>query len=213
MYVFVADATSSDPQWDLKVEKSNVRVWRRSVGRSRVAEVRSNGILDAPPNVVIELLCENDEDVIRTYNPLYDTGYDICRIDGRTRLSYARVRAVKPFKPRDTLTRVAKWELPLLGRGASALLLQHAVHPSAPLERNYVRAKILRGMHLVQPVEGQPGKSNFTCMNQVDAGGAIPPFVMNMVTTLDSVQFVSRLGDAAKVRHRQKGKKGKGKKG
>eukprot|EP00966_Prymnesium_polylepis_P192971 4472750-Prymnesium_polylepis.1 len=156
----------------MKLHKGKVRVWRRSVSGSRVDEVRGNGIIDAPPSALLGLLCQNDADVIRSYNPLYDTGHDVCRIDGRTRLSYARVRPIFKFKPRDTLTRVAQWELPLLGPGATALLLRHADHPEAPVYPKYVRAKILRGMHLVQPVRGSPGKANYTFCSQVRAASA-----------------------------------------
>lgn len=193
-YAIVEDSISSDPSWELKLCNENVRVWRRSVPGSHFAEIRGNGIINSSPQALMDLLCENDADVIRLYNPLYTEGHDVCTIDKRTRLSYATVRAFFPLKPRDTLTRVTHWELPLLGPGAcwtcyarqarveciphrgempfmllgaSALLLRHAVHPAAPKDPNYVRAKILRGMHLVQPVNGSPGKANYTFCTQV----------------------------------------------
>lgn len=117
IYAFVADATSADPSWKMKLNKNGVHVWRRQIPGSRVDEVRASGIIDASPEAVMELLCDHEADVIRSYNPLYDEGYDVCTIDVRTRLSYASVRAFFPLKPRDTLTRVAKWELPRLGAG------------------------------------------------------------------------------------------------
>lgn len=122
-YAFVADSASSDPAWDLKLSNENLRVWRRAVPGSHFDEVRGNGIIDAPPETLISLLCANDPDVIRLYNPLYAEGHDVCQIDKRTRLSYAVVRAFFPLKPRDTLTRVTLWELPLLGAGGQPFIL------------------------------------------------------------------------------------------
>ncbi|KAL1514822.1 hypothetical protein AB1Y20_003907 [Prymnesium parvum] len=199
-YATVEQSTSADSSWELKLTSGSVRVWRRSVPGSKVNEVRANGIIDASPKAVVSLLCDGDAHAIRSYNPLYAEGFDVCRIDHRTRLSYASVKAFFPLKPRDTLTRVAIWELPRLGSGATALLLQHAEHPDVPVYSEYVRAKILRGMHLIQPVEGCPGKSNFTLCTQVDAGGIIPSFVMNIITTQDSLQFMDRLEKAAAQR-------------
>lgn len=98
--------------------------------------------------------------------------------------------------------------------GTSALVLKQAVHPDVPVYPKYVRAKILRGMHLVQPVEGRAFKTNYTFCSQVsdcdqshvacllvsdkvslqvDVGGAIPPFVMNILTTQDSLKVIVQL--------------------
>ena len=63
--------------------------------------------------------------------------------------------------------RQAREETLEIERDARRLLLQHATHPDAPALPNVVRAKILRGMHLVQPVRGSPGKANFTFCQQV----------------------------------------------
>ena len=164
-YAFVMEATSSDGHWELKVD-GPVRVWRAKVDGSPVCAVRANGIIEAPPSAVIALLKRGDAETIRTYNPLYDSGHDVVRLDQRTKLSYARVRRVFPLKPRDSLTRVSEWDLPRMGAGASALLLRAATHPDAPSEPGYVRARILKGMHLVQPIHGQPGRSNFTTVTQ-----------------------------------------------
>lgn len=196
---FVIEMTSSDSSWDLKVDTGSVRVWRRKVPGSAFAEIRGNGILHAPPHAVLQLITSVDEATIRSYNPLYESGRDVAQLDGSTKLSYGRVRAVFPFKPRDTLTRVSRRKLGPELDGGTVLILHAAEHADAPVLDECVRAKIIRGMHLVQPVAGKPQQTNFTFTQQVDAGGIVPASLMNLLITRDSVQFVQRLGAAAKA--------------
>ena len=107
-------------------------------------------------------------------------------------------------------------------------MLRAVDHAAKPVSSDYVRAKILRGMHLVQPVKGsvshggartlgtraeqrlsllltppvavssQPGKTNFTFTQQINTGGVIPAWLMNVLITQDAVQFVKRIGAVAK---------------
>ena len=191
----VDDFVSSDEAWSLRVERDGVRVWRRKVEGSAYDEVRGNGIIRVPPEDVIALLRRGDAETIRTYNPMYDSGHDLEQLDQYTKVSYGSVRAIFPFKPRDTVTRVAERNLPTVG--GTALILHAVDHPAMPPRSDYVRAKILRGMHLVQPVANQPGVTNFTFTQQVNAGGIIPAWLMNTLIAQDAVTFVHRLGEAA----------------
>ena len=86
------------------------------------------------------LLQDADEEVIRQYNPLYDRGYDLQEVDANTKVSYGAVRAVFPFKPRDTVTRVAFRELPASAGGGNVVLQRAVKHPSMPKRSGYVRA-------------------------------------------------------------------------
>ena len=42
---------------------------------------------------------------------MYDSGHDLEQLDADTKVSYGAVKAIFPFKPRDTVTRVAFREL------------------------------------------------------------------------------------------------------
>ena len=194
----VSDSVSCNESWVLKVSKDQVRVWRRSDEGCAYDEVRGNGLIRAPPAVVLALLKQGDADTIREYNPMYDDGYDLQQIDKNTKVSYGSVRAIFPFKPRDTVTRVALRELPNVG--GTVLLLHAADHSAMPERPGYVRAKILKGMHLVQPVKGKPGLTNFTFTQQVNAGGVLPAWLMNVLIAQDAVVFIQRLETAAAAR-------------
>ena len=86
---------------------------------------------------------------------------------------------------------------PNLG-GGTVFLLEAIDHPQAPPEPRYARAKILLGMNLVQPVDGDPFKCKFTFTQQVDPGGAIPAWVMNRFISREAVQFFDRIARAAR---------------
>ena len=195
----VRDATGDD-RWVLKVAKADVRIWSRSVPGSPNNEIRGNGLIEAPPRKVLELLRQPDAATIRQYNPMYDEGYDLERIDARTKISFGTARAIFPFKPRDTVTRIAEREVQG-GTGGTVLLLRAVEHASMPPQKTHVRARIVRGMHLIQPVAGQPARTNFTFCQQVDVGGILPAWLMNQLIAQDSVEFVKRVG-AASARRR-----------
>ena len=201
---FVADSLSADAEWSLKVDDGTTKVWRRAVKGSAYDEVRGNTIMDAPPAAVLALMRSNDADVIRKYNPMYEDGYALeAEDDGATRVSYALVRGVFPFKPRDTVTRVAERPVPAEHDGGTVLLLRAVDHAKMPPQKEYVRAQILRGMNLMQPVAGRPDQTNFTFCTHVNTGGIVPAWLMNVLITQDSVAFLKRLGKEAQA---QKGR-------
>ena len=96
-----------------------------------------------------------------------------------------------------TVTRVAERQL---GNGTSVLVLHAVDHDDKPVTSAFVRAKILRGMHLMQPVPRAAGKTNFTFTQQINAGGIIPAWLMNALIAQDAVQFVQRLGKVSASR-------------
>ena len=79
------------------------------------------------------------------------------------------------------------------------LLLRAVDHAKMPPQKEYVRAQILRGMNLMQPVAGRPDQTNFTFCTHVNTGGIVPAWLMNVLITQDSVAFLnaSRQGGEA----------------
>ena len=153
------------------------------------------------------LVQDADEEVIRQYNPLYDSGYDLQEIDANTKVSYGAVRAVFPFKPRDTVTRVAFRELPASAGGGNVVLQRAVKHPLMQKRNGYVRAEILRGMFVVQSVQGAPGVTNFTFTQQINVGGLPPAWLINQLVANDGVQLFTRLDSAARRYDPKKKKK------
>ena len=202
----VLELKGDGEEWRLAVDKGGVRVWRRAVRGSPFDEIRGNGLIHVPPSMVLALVKIADEEVVRQYNPLYDRGYDLQTVDATTKVSYASARAIFPFKPRDTVTRIAFRELPPAVGGGTAVFQRAVKHPGMPKKSGVVRAEILRGMFLIQPVPKQPGLTNFTFTQQLNCGGIVPAWLMNQLIAQDSVALVQRLSATATRMHKEGGK-------
>ncbi len=194
-----AEYVASDSSaWELKIHSraDGIRVWRRRVDGSPHVEVRGHGLLRAPPATVVRCLQSTDVATLRSFNPMYDCGHDVQIFDPSFKVAYARVRAAFPgFLPRDTVSTIQRARLPT---GASIFLQRAVEHPDAPRHKGFVRAKIIRGVFIVQPTASK-GETNFTFSQQVDAGGFVPAWVLNRLVAGEAVQFVSRLGHTARL--------------
>lgn len=192
---FLDDATQADG-WEPVLSKGGYSIMKRKVPGSPHVEVRGHGVFSSSPASVIALFESSDADFIRRYNPLYDSGRDLERYDGATKAAYARVRAAFPgVRPRDTVSLISRRSV----RGDGIAFFQKAMeHRDATPTRGVVRAKILRGMFLMEPVAGSPGQTNFTFTQQCDAGGVVPAWIMNRLITGESLNFLARLERTAR---------------
>ena len=103
-------AEALNPAWGPQVigpTDRGVSVFRRTVAGSRWEEVKGEGLLACTPASAIKLFETNDEALIRTFNPLYDSGYDVQRFSASAKVAYARVKSAFPgLRPRDTVSAV-----------------------------------------------------------------------------------------------------------
>ena len=128
----VADATSAGSEWELKTVKDSVRVWSRRVPNSPFMEIRGNGLIRASPAAVIGLFESSDADLIRQYNPLYDSGWDLVQHSKTSKVSYGRAASAFPgFKPRDTVTEVSCHKL----QDGTVFILRAVSPRAAPPQR------------------------------------------------------------------------------
>jgi len=175
-----------------------VRIWRRSVAGSAWDEVRGSGIIESKPENVVALFETSDVNIIRSFNPCYDSGHDIEHYSPSAKAAYARLKSVFPgLKPRDSVTAVERHELSDELGGGTVFLLKAIEHRRAPLVNGCVRAKLL-GMNLIQPVPGEPDKCEFTFTQVVDPGGAVPARIMNMLVSHQAVEIFTRIRKAAR---------------
>jgi hypothetical protein len=196
---WVRKTLAAGPTWSLKVDKGNVRVWRRPVRGARYDEIKGQGVLNAPPEKVVALFASTDPKVIRRFNPLYDTGWDLERINKEAKVSYTRVRPISPCRPRDMITRVTQRRMAL---GADPLLsstvqfIRSEEHPKDPQPKGYVRAQMLRGMNCIESIPGDPQRTKFTFTTLIDPGGFVPAWLANILYTQDASKYVERLNTA-----------------
>ena len=58
------------------------------------------------------------------------------------------------------------------------------MHPLAPPTSSYVRAAVILGANIMQPIPGCPKQCRLTMVTQVDPGGLTPPVIINHVSDL-----------------------------
>jgi hypothetical protein len=110
-------------------------------------------------------------------------GKDLEYIAENTRVVWTASPPVFPFKPRDfcTVIHVRK-----LKDGTSVILNRAMNHPLAPQNPEYVRAAIVLGANIIQPLPQDPNKCKLTMITQVDPGGFTPPMIVNHVSLIHS---------------------------
>ena len=207
----VADATHGE--WGTSRRTTARRAWRRPIVGSDHVEVRVNGVLSAPPGVVLALLRSHDDDVVKSYAPRYESGRVLERYGGwnrgepvRDHVFYARYKGDWPYKPRETVTRISEHSLGSVGRGAlpggvlpggTLRLMRPTEHAEAPERPNEVVRARLHGVQLVIPVPGQPRWTNLTSVMFVEAGGQLPPKVVDAAAADDAVNLIGRVAETA----------------
>lgn len=174
--------------------EDGVSIWRRKVAGSNWDEIKGSAVLQCRPGAVEHLFSTSDAAVIRTFNPMYESGFDIQRFSAGAKAAYARVKAVFPgFAPRDTVSLVEQHAVPEDKGGGTVFLIRAMEHPMAPPDKQCVRAKIISGANLIQPLAGEPDKCLFTFTQHCDPGGAVPAWALNKVVSREGVQFLRRI--------------------
>mgnify|MGYP001213679623 CR=1 FL=1 len=152
-------AEALNPAWGPQVigpTDRGVSVFRRTVAGSRWEEVKGEGLLACTPASAIKLFETNDETLIRTFNPLYDSGYDVQRFSASAKVAALSSLVAMPYLVSS----------PALARHPSArvLIIRHPRSPccagllwqgkamrfphSSCSAKLLVHAGIMAGMHL-----------------------------------------------------------------
>eukprot|EP00467_Chlorarachnion_reptans_P009616 CAMPEP_0114489756 /NCGR_PEP_ID=MMETSP0109-20121206/2064_1 /TAXON_ID=29199 /ORGANISM="Chlorarachnion reptans, Strain CCCM449" /LENGTH=238 /DNA_ID=CAMNT_0001666299 /DNA_START=275 /DNA_END=991 /DNA_ORIENTATION=+ len=190
------EAIFKDDGWQREVERDGVEIFSRRVDGSRMKQIRGRGKIKCEAEAVLRLFQASSVDKIREFNPMYDEGKDIQRIDDHTKISWSKTHGVALVKPRDFVTFV---QLLRTRNGDYLILNESTNHPKFPPGKNgCVRANMLLGANAVRPLHGQKGECEFTFVQHVDIGGSLPTWLMNRIMLSDSVKFVKRIEKAAR---------------
>lgn len=184
--------------WEFVTDTNGVRVHRKSLpsmdGKlSKYCCVKATGILAASPADILTLFEDNTR--VSEYNKFYAEGRDLEAINDRTKVVWAASPPMFFFKPRDFCTVVHYRKL----QDGTVVVVNRAVeHPDAPRTDKYVRAEILMGANIIQPVAGKPHQALFTIVTQVDPGIKFaPPAIVNKVVSWGPPTFFKEIETAA----------------
>ncbi|KAM3570646.1 hypothetical protein VYU27_007289 [Nannochloropsis oceanica] len=159
---------------------------------SKFCCVRASGVLEASCLEVAELFEGNTR--VAEYNKYFAEGRDLEHVNNMTKVVWASSPSIFCFKPRDYCTYVhyrkhADGTIIVLNRAAS--------HPEAPPSDKYVRAEVLMGASIIQPVPTHPNKCVFTTIAHINPGGLVPPFLVNKLCARGPVEFHNLVEKAA----------------
>lgn len=184
--------------WEFVTETNGVRVHRKSLpsmdGKlSKYCCVKATGILAASPADILTLFEDNTR--VAEYNKFYAEGRDLEAINDCTKVVWAASPPMFFFKARDFCTVVHYRKL----QDGTVVVVNRAVeHPDAPRTDKYVRAEILMGANIIQPVVGKPHQALFTIVTQVDPGIKFaPPSIVNKVVSWGPPTFFKEIETAA----------------
>lgn len=187
----------ADEGWDLIRSQDGISVMRKFMGSSaqsfKYACVRAEGVLRASPAQILSLFEDNTR--VSEYNKFFGEGRDLEEVGENTKVVWASSPPIFPFKPRDFCTVVHFRRL----RDGTVVVLNRATeHPEAPVNRDFVRAKIVLGANIIQPVRGHPNRCRLVVLTQVDPGGFAPPMIVNQICTMGPIGFFKLVEEAAR---------------
>ena len=178
--------------WQFVLHQQGVKVWKRT-GCDDHANfaVKATMTMPCTAQQLASILTTRDYDVIRRFNPTIVDGADLEWRDGRReRITYILTKPVFPLRPRDFVCRVRRERI----GDAELITNEAATHRRAPAPRRTVRGE-LRGLHLVEPAGD--GCCLYTCVHEIDPGGAAPRRLVNWFALRKPLQYMRQLRDVA----------------
>lgn len=172
----------NDVGWTKIRSEDGINVYRKFMGMGpgfQYACVRCGAVINASLSNVYNLF--DDDSRIREYNSFYERGKDIEVFNDNTRIVWSASPPVFPFKARDFCTVIHTRKLK---DGTIVILNRATTHSDAPPTSKYVRASVIFGANILQPVENSSNKCKLTMITQVDPGGFTPPMIINHVSFL-----------------------------
>jgi hypothetical protein len=132
---------------------------------------QASAVLSASAEDIYTLFQDNTR--VCEYNKYFAKGKDLEELNDNTKVVWASSPPLFPFKARDFCTVV---HFRRLEDGTIVVLNRAAVHPAAPTLPQYVRAQIIMGANLIQPIKGNPNKCIFTTVTQVSQSVRLFPY-------------------------------------
>eukprot|EP01041_Mallomonas_annulata_P000572 gene572-1101_t len=166
---------SNDEGWQLIRSQDGVSVFRKFIGGGvggqssfKYACVKAEGVMQASPKLILDLFEDNTR--VTEYNKFFQEGRDLENVADNTKVVWACAPPIFPFKPRDFCTIV---HFRKLKDGTVVVLNRAAEHPDAPVSSDFVRAKIVLGANILQPIPGNPHQCKFTMITQICTLGPV----------------------------------------
>mmetsp|Transcript_14151 Transcript_14151/g.18532 ORF Transcript_14151/g.18532 Transcript_14151/m.18532 type:complete len:377 (+) Transcript_14151:186-1316(+) len=180
--------------WRAVIEKNGIQVWKMYLPSSREGSeyplVKATGVIDAPPEKVLEMMIDSQR--VKEYNKFSKGRDDLEVINDNTKIVWNRTWPPLCTKPHDFCSLLHFKRL----EDASLLMITKATeHPGAPVCPSFQRSKILLGISIMKPLQGNPQKTELTTYNHVVSKG-IPIMIADKVSVKTAADFINNVNKA-----------------
>lgn len=183
---------TAQPDWELKKERSGIRVYTKDVPGAALKAIRAETVFDAPVATCISVLKD-----VEGFTSLFPDCYHSERIsaDGDTvQTQYIRLKAPWPVTDRDYAYR---YVFRPMGNGAVKVVSQ-CLPDAFPEQDTYIRIDKGEGYLLFTPTAD--GKTRLDYRFHGSPGGSVPGWLANSAVTESPVKMLENF-------HRKVGEK------
>ncbi|CAM9580532.1 unnamed protein product [Chrysoparadoxa australica] len=184
--------------WQHVASTDGVTVWKsvEADDGERFACVKAAAVIDAPAEVLFELFLDNSR--VHEYNEHCKELADLEQLDDSTKVTWCASGRMGPFKARDFCSLV---HFRTLSDGTMAQVSRAIDHPDAPPTSRYVRSELMMAGNFMRPVPGDPNKTEFITITQLNPGGAADSragaMLVNNIAASGPVSLVKKLEASA----------------
>lgn len=169
-------AASSDDGWELVMDKNGIKAYSRPVKGSGIFEFRAVAVVDAPLEVVGEML--RDVPATSQWLPHCDNSYMVEMQDRNHFTTYISLDIPWPVKDRDlVLATSTEYDLE---HGRAVTDLKNAIVASCPVKDDHIRMPTLTGQYVFEFVTRE--RTGIVHTYRADLAGNIPDFMINWAT-------------------------------
>ena len=176
--------------WAFFNEKASVKMYRKTVPGSSADFLKGVGIIEASPERIKE--CTASLEDRKLWDDMFESGESVEQLDDRTDIACLRFKGMWLVSGRDMCV-VRSWKK--LSNGSMLLFSMSVEHPSCPVNKKYVRAKLYPTGFLLTP--NADGTTNVVYVCAMDVMGSIPGKIKSMVSvslpmTVDKIRRFMR---------------------
>lgn len=182
--------------WEQVRDEAGIRVQRRKVEGSSLHEFQGRGVINAPLPTVLAVL----HDVASAPEWMHKCAgaHVVEHIDERHDVVYNRTSAPWPVADRDTV--LASEAVFDASTHEVRIKFWSVTHPKEPPVRGVVRMPSLTGHWTLTPIDGGRA-TQAEYQVHADPGGALPGWIVNMVSKQLPFQTIAGLREQVKRRH------------
>eukprot|EP00638_Chattonella_subsalsa_P015062 CAMPEP_0117817654 /NCGR_PEP_ID=MMETSP0949-20121206/780_1 /TAXON_ID=44440 /ORGANISM="Chattonella subsalsa, Strain CCMP2191" /LENGTH=284 /DNA_ID=CAMNT_0005656017 /DNA_START=22 /DNA_END=876 /DNA_ORIENTATION=- len=190
---------SARAQWKKVKDKGVAKVWRRKVDWTPWMQIRTWGIVEAPPDFCLELLLDNNQ--VGSYDSLFDGIDVVVKPDAKTVVRHMLYKAIWPTSPRDFITYTTHRSLvPGKKKSGYVIASKSVLHSDRPATKQRCRGTIYHFGYTLEPYtlkDGSIGTQARMCAH-MDLAGGMPASIINFLSSSQPLGVMLKIQEIAR---------------